>query len=63
MLRHLKLSILSSSNAEGEPAPPLCPGEVHCELLGLTAVQFKVVLSTPVSEVGDLGAVGCLVAV
>lgn len=54
---------LGPDNAEGEPTPLLFPGEVHCELLGLTGVQFKVVLSTPVSEVGDLRPVGCLVAV
>lgn len=48
---------LGPDNAEEKPAPLLF------ELLGLTGIQFKVVHSTPVGEVGDLRAVGCLIAV
>lgn len=49
---------LGPIDAGGEQAPLLFPGEVHYELLGLTAVELKVALPTPVCEVGDLIAAG-----
>lgn len=49
---------LGPINAGGKQAPLLFPGEVHYELLGLTAIQLKVALPTPVCEVGVPRAVG-----